>query len=83
MFKRNKDFNGIYIMIFRNSDGCLMDIKRNEFKNDYLFYAKIMSIKIKKEKKQQNVQSAFIVKTSSNSQLYSKQAIDKLMLELS
>jgi hypothetical protein len=70
-------------MIFRNSDGCLMDIKRNEFKNDYLFYAKIMSIKIKKEKKQQNVQSAFIVKTSSNSQLYSKQAIDKLMLELS
>jgi len=83
MFKRNKDFNGIYIMIFRNSDGRLMDIKRNEFKNDYLFYAKIMSIKIKKEKKQQNVQSAFIVKTSSNSQLYSKQAIDKLMLELS
>jgi hypothetical protein len=70
-------------MIFRNSDGRLMDIKRNEFKNDYLFYAKIMSIKIKKEKKQQNVQSAFIVKTSSNSQLYSKQAIDKLMLELS
>jgi hypothetical protein len=83
MFKRNKDFNGIYIMIFRNSDGRLMDIKRNEFKNDYLFYAKIMSIKIKKEKKQQNVQSAFIVKTLSNSQLYSKQAIDKLMLELS
>jgi hypothetical protein len=70
-------------MIFRNSDGRLMDIKRNEFKNDYLFYAKIMSIKIKKEKKQQNVQSAFIVKTLSNSQLYSKQAIDKLMLELS
>jgi hypothetical protein len=70
-------------MIFRNSDGLLIDIKRNEFKNDYLFYAKIMSIKIKKERKQQNVQSAFIVKTSSNSQLYSKQAIDKLMLELS
>lgn len=70
-------------MIFRNNDGLLIDIKRNEFKNDHLFYAKIMSIKIKKEKKQQNVQSAFIVKTSSNSQLYSKQAIDKLMLELS
>jgi hypothetical protein len=70
-------------MIFRNNDGMLMDIKRNEFKNDQLFYAKIMSIKIKKERKQQNVQSAFIVKTSSNSGLYSKQAIDKLMLELS
>ena len=69
-------------MIFRNSDGMLMDIKRNDFKNDHLFYAKIMSIKIKKERKQQNVQSAFIVKTS-NSGLYSKQAIDKLMLELS
>ena len=70
-------------MIFRNSDGLLMDIKRNDFKNDHLFYTKIMSIKIKKEKKQQNVQSAFIVKTSHNSRLYSKQAIDKLMLELS
>ena len=83
MFKRNKDSNRTYTMIFRNSDGLLMDIKRNDFKNDHLFYTKIMSIKIKKEKKQQNVQSAFIVKTSSNSGLYSKQAIDKLMLELS
>ena len=70
-------------MIFRNSDGLLMDIKRNDFKNDHLFYTKLMSIKIKKERKQQNVQSAFIVKTSSNSELYSKQAINKLMLELS
>ena len=83
MFKRNKDSNRTYTMIFRNSDGLLMDIKRNDFKNDHLFYTKIMSIKIKKEKKQQNVQSAFIVKTSSNSGLYSKQAINKLMLELS
>ena len=83
MFKRNKDSNRTYTMIFRTSDGLLMDIKRNDFKNDHLFYTKIMSIKIKKERKQQNIQSAFIVKTSSNSGLYSKQAIDKLMLELS
>ncbi|NDA89347.1 MAG: hypothetical protein EBY20_00300 [Alphaproteobacteria bacterium] len=70
-------------MIFRNSDGLLVDIKRSDFKNDQLFYSKIMSIKVKKERKQQTVHSALMVKTSTNSGLYSKQAIDKLMLELS
>jgi hypothetical protein len=70
-------------MIFRNSDGLLVDIKRSDFKNDQLFYLKIMSIKVKKERKQQTVHSALMVKKSTNSGLYSKQAIDKLMLELS
>jgi hypothetical protein len=70
-------------MIFRNNNGELMDIKRCNFKNDQLFYAKIMTIKLKKEKKQQNVHSAFMVKESSKPGLYSKQAIDKLMQELS
>ena len=70
-------------MIFRNTDGMLMDIKRTDFKNDQLFYSKIMSIKVKKEKKPQNVHSALMVKSSTNTGLYSKQAIDKLMLELS
>lgn len=70
-------------MIFRNIDGTLIEIKKSDFKNDQLFYKKIMSIKVKKERKQQNVQSAFIVKESSKDVLYSKQAIDKLMQELS
>ena len=70
-------------MIFRNSDGLLVDIKRSDFKNDQLFYSKIMSIKVKKERKQQNVHSAFMVKESSKAGLYSKQAINKLMKELS
>lgn len=70
-------------MIFRNNDGVLIDIKRSNFKNDQLFYTKLIEIKVKKEKKQQNVQSAFVVKESSKAGLYSKQAIDKLMKELS
>jgi len=70
-------------MIFRNNDGVLIDIKRRNFKNDQLFYKKLIEIKVKKERKQQNVQSAFMVKESSKVGLYSKQAIDKLMKELS
>jgi hypothetical protein len=70
-------------MIFRNNNGELIDIKRSDFKNDRLFYTKIMSVKSKKDTKQQNVQSAFMVKESSKPVIYSKQAIDKLMQELS
>ena len=70
-------------MIFRNIDGTLIDIKRSNFKNDLLFYKKLIEIKVKKDKKQQNVHSAFMVKESSKAGLYSKQAIDKLMKELS
>ena len=70
-------------MIFRNIDGALIDIRKSNFKNDKLFYTKLIEIKVKKERKQQNVHSAFMVKESSKSGLYSKQAIDKLMKELS
>jgi hypothetical protein len=70
-------------MIFRNTDGVLIDIKRSNFKNDQLFYKKLLEVKVKKERKQQNVQSAFMVKESSKAGLYSKQAINKLMKELS
>ena len=38
---------------------------------------------VQKERKQQNVHSAFMIKESSKPGLYSKQAIDKLMQELS
>jgi hypothetical protein len=70
-------------MIFRNIEGALVDIKRSSFKNDTLFYTKLIEIKVKKETKQQNIQSAFMVKESSKAGLYSKQAIDKLMQDFS
>jgi len=31
-------------MIFRKSDGTLIEINLYDFKNDYLYYTKIMSI---------------------------------------
>lgn len=70
-------------MIFRNIDGSLIEIKRDSFKNDKIFYTKLIEIKVKKEKKQQNVHSAFMVKESSKTGLYSKQAINKLMQDFS
>jgi hypothetical protein len=70
-------------MIFRNVDGSLIEIKRNSFKNDKIFYTKLIEIKVKKEIKQQNVHSAFMVKESSKTRLYSKQAINKLMQDFS
>jgi hypothetical protein len=47
-------------MIFRNIDGELIEISRLDFKNDKLFYEKIMSIKkpftklIEKDKNNKN-----------------------------
>jgi hypothetical protein len=70
-------------MIFRNIDGSLIEIKRTSFKNDKIFYTKLFEIKVKKEKKLQNIQSAFMVKESSKAGLYSKQLIDKFMQEFS
>jgi len=83
LVKRNKDKKLYCVMIFRKSDGTLVDIKKKDYKNDSMFYSKLMSVKIQKEKKQQNVHAAFIAKESSKDVFYSKQAIDKLLSEFS
>jgi hypothetical protein len=70
-------------MIFRKNDGLLIEINKSDFKNDFLFYEKIMSIKTKKEIKQKNVKDAFIVKPLSKDGAYSKQAINRLMKDFS
>jgi len=64
-------------MIYRHSDGSLINIKKNDYKNDYLFYKKIMLIK--NQQKQETVQSHFIVKESNKNMYFSNQAIQKLL----
>jgi len=35
----------IYIMLFRNIDGKIIEIKKYNFVNDYIYYTKIMEMK--------------------------------------
>jgi hypothetical protein len=83
LFKRNKGMIIYQLMLFRNSDGTLVEIKRSHFKNDQLFYSKIMSVKLQKDTKQKTIQNAFIVKEPTKMGAYSKKAIDNLMHEFS
>jgi len=32
-------------MLFRNSDGFIIEIKKSDFKNDYVYYSTLMKIK--------------------------------------
>lgn len=32
-------------MLFRDSDGCIIEIKKSDFKNDYIYYSTLMKIK--------------------------------------
>ena len=64
-------------MLYRHSDGSLINIMKNDYKNDYLFYKKIMLTK--NQQKQETVQSHFVVKESNKNMHYSNQAIQKLL----
>jgi len=33
-------------MLFRNSDGFIIEIKKSDFKNDYNYYSTLMKIKM-------------------------------------
>ena len=89
-------------MLFRNSDGDIIDIKRTDFKNDQTYYAMLMKIKINTNKTEINTTSTqnnkktkmeaffdkckeanteFNVVNQAKPNVYSKQAIDKLMNE--
>lgn len=50
-------------MIYRQNDGSLIEIKKNDFKNDILFYKKILAVKNKN--KQETIQTCFINKNYS------------------
>jgi len=86
-------------MLFRDSDGSIIEINKSDFKNDYIYYTALIKIKTnnKTEITSQKIntktkveiffdidiykepKSDFIQQAKPN--LYSKQAIDKLMNE--
>ena len=62
-------------MLFRNSDGYLVEINRHDYKNDYIYYNKIMKIKHVLNTNT-NINDTNIAKNT-----YSKQAISRLLEE--
>ena len=88
-------------MLFRNSDGSIIEINKSDFKNDYIYYTTLMKMKTKNKTEENTQKMKTKTKTKvevffdidiykeSNSDftqeakpnLYSKQAIDKLMNE--
>lgn len=44
-------------MLFRNSDGFIIDIKKSDFKNDYIYYSTIMKIKTQTMPQPQSIKS--------------------------
>jgi hypothetical protein len=64
-------------MLYRQQDGSFIDIKKNNYKNDVLFYKKIVTLK--NTQKQETIQSCFIKKEPSKYVYYSTKAIQKLL----
>jgi len=42
-----KNYNNVGNMLFRNSDGFIVEIKKSDFKNDHVYYSALMKIKTK------------------------------------
>ena len=83
-------------MLFRNSDGIIIEIKKSDFKNDCIYYSTLMKIKTQQPSNQNksNIKSKTkietffamdnsesILKQESKCNFYSKQAINKLLEE--
>ena len=62
-------------MLFRNSDGFLVEINKCDYKNDHIYYNKIMKIKHVLNT------NTNINDTNMNKNTYSKQAISRLLEE--
>ena len=58
-------------MLFRNSVGFLVEINKGDYKNDYIYYNKLMKIKVVLNTNDTNM----------NKNTYSKQAISRLLEE--
>jgi hypothetical protein len=53
-------------MLFRKSDGTMIELNRYDFKSDVIYYQKIMELLILKHKKELNNQSSINVNESEN-----------------
>jgi hypothetical protein len=66
-------------MLYRQSDGSLINVIKNNYKNDKLFYKKIITLK--NIQKQETVQSCFVKKEPSKDvyTYYSTKTIQNLL----
>ena len=63
-------------MLFRNTEGLLIEINKSSYKNDHLYYKKISEIK---ELNSNSNSNTAITNTNANTPKYSTQAIDKVL----
>ena len=63
-------------MLFRNTEGLLIEINKSSYKNDHLYYKKISEIKELNSNSNSNSNIAII---NTNTPKYSSQAIDKVL----
>ena len=77
-------------MLFRKSDGSIIEVKKTEYKNDISYYTNLMKIKTETRTKPTKTTTTTTTTTTLDPQpflkvakddFYSKQAINKLMKE--
>ena len=52
-------------MLFRNSNGCVIDIKKCDYKNDFIYYSTLMKIKTQTMHQLQSIKSNNTAKPKS------------------
>jgi hypothetical protein len=78
-------------MLFRKSDGSIIEVKKTEYKNDISYYTNLMKIKTETRTKPTKTTTTTTTTTTTldpqpflkvaKDDFYSKQAINKLMKE--
>ena len=68
-------------MLFRKSDGSIIEIKRTDYKNDHIYYTNLMKTRTETIKPQTKLLISKPVLNVAKDDFYSKQAIHKLMKE--
>ena len=73
-------------MLFRKSDGSIIEVKKTEYKNDISYYTNLMKIKTETRTKPRTKTTTTTLDPQpflkvAKDDFYSKQAINKLMKE--
>ena len=69
-------------MLFRNSDGFIIDIKKSDFKNDYIYYSTLMKIKTQTMHQPQSIKSTTKAKPRSKVDVFFDKNFDDSELNL-
>ena len=68
-------------MLFRKSDGSIVEVKKTDYKNDCVYYTNLMKIRTETRKIPSKILLSNPGLNVAKDDFYSKQAIHKLMKE--